>query len=138
MVTISNAREGVYGTYWESLSKSNPGISTLLNQLLSTTPSERPTAAIVVETCEMLKSQISNTAADTKQNELEAENKRLKALVARYSGDNDDGSDVYQSVAEKAQESFQETPVNILAPAASNTTSSDMSENSVDNETRKS
>ena len=83
MVTISNAHgEGVYGTYWESLSKSNPGISTLLNQLLSTTPSKRPSAAIVVETCEMLKSQISNTAADSKQNELEAENKRLKALVA--------------------------------------------------------
>ena len=85
----------------------------------------------------MLKSQILNTAADTKQNELEAENKRLKALVARYSGDyNDDGSDVYQSVAESGPRVIsRNTPVNILAPG--NTTSSDMSENSVDNETRK-
>ena len=139
MVTISNAREGVYGTYWESLSKSNPGIATLLNQLLSTTPSKRPTAANVVETCEMLKSQILNTAADSKQNELEAENKRLKALVARYSGDyNDDGSDIYQSVAESGPRVIsRNTPVNILPPAAGNTTSLDMSESSVDNETRK-
>jgi serine/threonine protein kinase len=139
MVTISNAREGVYGTYWESLSKSNPGIATLLNQLLSTTPSKRPTAANVVETCEMLKSQILNTAADSKRNELEAENKRLKALVARYSGDyNDDGSDVYQSVAESGPRVIsRNTPVNILPTAAGNTTSLDMSESSVDNETRK-
>ena len=94
IVTISNAREGIFATYWESLSKSNPGISNLLNRLLSTIPSNRPTAAEVVETCEILRCEILNTLTESKRDELEAENKRLKALVARYSGDfNDDGSD---------------------------------------------
>ena len=94
IVTISNAREGIFATYWESLSKSNPGICNLLNRLLSTIPSNRPTAAEVVETCEILRCEILNTLTESKRDELEAENKRLKALVARYSGDfNDDGSD---------------------------------------------
>ena len=61
IVTISNAREGIFATYWESLSKSNPGICNLLNRLLSTIPSNRPTAAEVVETCEILRCEILNT-----------------------------------------------------------------------------
>merc|ERR1711861_71880 len=100
---------------------------------------ERPNAALVVVTCEMLKSQISNTAADSKQNELEAENKRLKALVARYSGDyNDDGSDVSQGTVESGPRVIsRNTPVNILPSNVGNTTSSELVEDSVDNEKRK-
>merc|ERR1719231_119056 len=121
IVTISNAREGIFATYWESLSKSNPGISNLLNRLLGTIPSNRPTAAEVVETCEILRCEILNTLTESKRDELEAENRRLKALVARYSGDyNDDGTDVSiaptRNLSSSPRVITRNSPINIIPP----------------------
>ena len=121
IVTLSNAREGTFAPYWESLSRKNLGVFNLVNRLLSTIPSKRPTAAEVVDCCEILKCEILNTLTESKRNELEAENRRLKALVARYSGDyNDDGTDVSTTPTPNLSASprviTRNSPINIIPP----------------------
>ena len=95
VMVLSNARDGQFAPYWKTFVVEYPGIGKLVNELLDMNPLKRPTAVEVVHTCnELLQLKVDvgsgvvktvRAASDSSKELLEAENERLRALVAQYS-----------------------------------------------------